>query len=286
MAKSIRIKNKQAKRKQVEILSVKYSPKEIKKLDSQTREKEAKRIARNEKRKADRAASKQFLQAQGLDEKFINKHKLNNKLPKSYTAADLLRLKKQNALENVGINFTQSDLKLGWVKLQEKYPNVSIPENAWKHPPKTPAAPPELPLYLYVGAAEVRGGFHVHNYSSLSRAELEAQINDRINEALLNPDDSGSLYCVFKVYKGTKSDMEHIAGVFFNRGYDMNPKHLKLDRESYGKLTISNRWDARSFLSMVLNCITQMKNEDVSSFIDTMKEYCSKCEVDFMQNIQ
>lgn len=139
--------------------------------------------------------------------------------------------------------------------------------------------------YLYIGAAETRGGFRPENYSHLSNGELAAQILDRQNEAMNNPDDSNSMYCVYRVDSGGKEEMNHVAKTFYKRGYNMTGKHVKLDSKQYSKLTISNSWNEHDFYSMVLNCVNQMKNEDVQPFLTEMTRYCNRNGLPFMKNL-
>ncbi len=285
-----RVQKKQQTKKQQEILSAKYSPKEIKNLGSKTREKETKRIARNEKRKADRAESKKFLQDQGLDTKFINKYRLNNRQAKSFDSRELLKLKKQNALEKSGVNFTQSDLKLGWVKLQEKYPSLIIPDNAWKHPPKKAketAKNAGFPYWLYVGAAAAgNDGFEPINFDSFTVSDFETHINEIINFAAMHPDGSGKMHCVYQVRISKDKDLlNHAAQVFYDRGYNLSAETMKLDNKSYSVLCLTNKWTKREFLRLILTCLSQMKNEHVSPFMDEMRRYCRLNGVDWLKNI-
>ena len=288
-----RIQKKQQTKQQKKILAAKYSPKEIKKLDPKTRKKETKRIARNEKRKTDRAESKKFLLEQGLDTKFINRNRLFDKQVKSYDSRELLKLKKQNSLENAGIKYTQADLKLGWVKLQEKYPSLIIPDNAWKHPPKEKKIGGGSPrwevfkYWLYVGAAAAgNDGFEPMDFSGFSIADFETHINEIISFAAMHPDGSGHMHCVFKVLiNSSEEKLRHAARVFYGRGYSLDASTLKLDNKSYSSLCLSNKWDKREFLNMVLSCISQMKNADIPDFISIMKRYTRLNGVDWLRNI-
>lgn len=280
-----RIQKKEQTKKQKQVLSAKYSPKEIKQLGSQTRAKETKRITRNEKRKADRAASREFLIEQGLDSKFISKHKLYDKQSKSYDSRELLKLKKQNVLENAGITFTQSDLKLGWVKLQEKYPNIIIPDNAWKHPQKT--AQSGFKYWLYVGAAAAgNDGFEPMDFDGFSISDYETHINMIVDYAAAHPDGSGRMHCVYQVrIRNEKEPLQRAAEIFYNRGYNLSGEEMKLDNKSYSSLTISNQWTKQEFLRLILSCISQMKNADVKDFMDNMRKYCRLNGVDWLKNI-
>ena len=282
-----RIQKKQQTRKQKEILSAKYSPKDIKNLGSQTRAKEAKRIARNEKRKADRAESKQFLLNQGFDSKFISKYKLYDKQAKSFGSRELLQLKKQESLEKAGVSYNKSDLKLGWVKLQEKYPSLIIPDNAWKHPVKN-APKSGFKYWLYVGAAAAgNDGFEPMNFDSFTVEDFETHINEIVSYAAAHPDGSGRMHCVFKVLiNADKSKLDHAAQVFYSRGYNLSEEAMKLDNKSYSVLTLSNKWNKREFLNLILCCLSQMKNADVSGFMDSMRRYCRLNGVDWLKNIQ
>lgn len=285
-----RVQKKQQTKQQKQVLSAKYSPKEIKKLGSQTRAKETKRITRNEKRKADRAASREFLLEQGLDQKFISRYKLYDKQAKSYDSREILKLKKQNALENAGVKFTQADLKLGWVKLQEKYPDLIIPDKAWKHPPKKSkkSAQSGFKYWLYVGAAAAgNDGFEPMDFSGFSIADYETHINEIVSFAAAHPDGSGRMHCVFKVLiRDNPEPLQRAAEVFYNRGYNLSGENMKLDNKSYSSLTISNKWTKAEFLRLVLSCISQMKNADVSDFMDSMRKYCRLNGVNWLKNIQ
>ena len=285
-----RIQKKEQTKKQQQVLSAKYSPKEIKKLGSQTRAKETKRITRNEKRKADRAASRDFLIGQGLDPKFISRNKLYDKQAKSYDSREILKLKKQNVLENAGIKFAQSDLKLGWVKLQEKYPDIIIPDNAWKHPPKKSkkSSPSGFKYWLYVGAAAAgNDGFEPMDFSGFTVEDYETHINEIVTYAAAHPDGSGRMHCVFKVLiRDSKEPLQRAAEVFYNRGYNLSGENMKLDNKSYSSLTISNQWTKKEFLRLILSCISQMKNADVFDFMDSMRKYTRLNGVDWLKNIQ
>ena len=251
------------------------------------RAKEEKKIKSAQRKKQTRAETRDYLRGMGLPDQFITRNRLNDRQVKSYTTDELLRLRKQSELERAGItNYLKGDLRLGWKKLQEKYPSISIPENAWENATKLPAGAKRAQEFLYIGAAEVRGGFTVEDFSSWTVKELKDHINARIKEAKDDPDSSGSLYCVFKVYSGTESEMNYIANVYYKRGYDLNPDHMKLESGQYQKLTINDTWTSNRFLSMVYNVINQMKNEEVGDFITEMKGYCNRNALPYMKGIK
>lgn len=192
--------------------------------------------------------------------------------------------RKINRLIDAGFTKQEAEKYVGsfWRPASEKTLDSIIAEKA---PPAGTNFTFTAKEHLYIGAAEVRGGFHPENFTHLSNAELASQIHDRVNEADSNPDDSNSLYCVYQVYTGNKDDMNHVAKTFYKRGYNMSPKHTKLDSKQYNKLTISNSWNEHDFYSMVLNVINQMKNEDVRPFISRMREYCDSNGLPFMKNL-
>ena len=192
-----------------------------------------------------------------------------------------MKLRKQAELERAGVAFKKSDLSLGWKKLQEKFPNINIPENAWKNPPKLPAGTYRANEFLYIGAAEIQSGFTAEDFSTWTPAELRAHITDRVKEAQENPDDSGSMYCVFKIYSGSYGEVSHAANIFYDRGYNFTGDHLKLTQERYNKLVINDTWTEHRFLSMTYNVINQMKNEEIPDFINEMKEYCKRNSLPF-----
>ena len=285
MAKSKRIQKKKQKQQQQKTLSAKYTPKQQKRMTAAQRSAEEKKIVRAEKKKQTRAATREKLRAIGLPDKFISENRLNDRQFKSFTSQELLILRKQAELERAGYQFKKSDLRLGWLKLREKFPDISIPEKAWKNPPKLVEGSFRANEFLYIGAAQVRGGFHVEDFSSLTASELKDHINDRIKEAKEASDDSASMYCVFVYYAGSYGEVMHAAEVFYDRGYKFDANHVKLDQNQYQKLVINDTWTEHRFLSMTYNVINQMKNEDIFPFIKFLKRYCRYNSLPFMRGI-
>lgn len=277
-----RIRKKHQKRDDIRYIESRKPQIETRNLSSKELTKERKRIERNEARKQSRAESKAFLIENGLSTSFINRHKLNNKKASSFSKADLNRLHKIQAVENAGGEWKESYAKMGWeTKLSEKFPNIIIPEQYQNSAHKIYRAKD----YLYVGTAPVNGEFRPQDYRALSVTELEAQINDRINEAHDNPTGSSHLYSVFRLDKGTKDDCQESARTMYKRGYSMNPRRMKLDSRSYSKVTVSNIWTKHEFLSMALNMINQMQNEVVGENITYLRTYCKQNNLPFMNNI-
>lgn len=282
MAKSKRLRKKETKRENIAYIESRNPSIKARKLSSRELAQERKRIERNETRQKNRAESKAYFLGKGFDVSFINKYRLYDKKVSSYKAADLNRLTKMQALERAGFTYKKTDLKLGWVRLADKYPTIIIPEKYQKQTNKIYTGK----TYLYVGAAQVRDtSFKPNNYNELTVRELKAQIRDRLNEAKNSPDNSDDLICAFKVYSGSKEDMNHIAGKFYSAGYNFSGFAVKLDGRSYAKITVSNKWSEHEFLSMILCCITQMGNDEVPGFIQEMVYYCNVNDFPFMKGI-
>ena len=284
---SKRQRKKIEKKRQEKILSNQYSPKEIKKMVSSERAKETKRIERNISRQVSRERTRNYFRDLGFSDRFINQNRLYDKKVESYSKEDIRKLKRKaadlkrqeekiTALKNAGYTeYTKSDLRKGWEKLNEKFPGLEMPDNFVYTADE----------YLYIGAAEIQSGFRRENLSSFTMDDLVTQINDRIKEAANNPTGSGDAYCVFRISTGSYEKCQHIANVFYERGYNLNPDHMKLSSARYMKLTIDNKWSKREFMELVYNCTTQMLNEDVANFISDMKEYCRDNGLPFMKDI-
>lgn len=284
---SKRQKKKQAKKRQEQVLLHQYSPKEIKQFDNVTRQAEQKRIQRNIDRRESRARSKEYFRELGFSDSFINQNKLFNRKVESYSKDEIRKLKnkaaaqrreaeKRTALEKAGYtNITTSDLRKSWEKLGFKYPGLVLPDDyvytAEEH--------------LYIGAAEIQRGFHREDLSGFTTAEVVEHINDRIREANDNPSGSGDMYCVFKYTDGSAEKCQYMANVFYQRGYNLNPDHMKLSSSRYMKLTVSNKWSRREFLELTYNVITQMENREVNHFISDMRDYCDRNGLPFMDDI-
>lgn len=291
-----RKKKKQIAKQQLQFLqqSQKVNDKELSKLTFREREKEVKRIYRNIQRQENRQKTKDFFLKAGLDERFINKNRLSDKKIESYSKADIAKLKRQNKsfllieekrkfLQDAGIkNFNENDLKrMSLEKLRQKYLSNSIVTDDSRTNKIY-----EAKEYLYIGVAELLGGFEVPDYYNFTIREIEEHINAHIYEAINIPDGSDRLTAVFKVFYGSKEDCETVANIFYNRGYNLSTHAMKLNSDSFQKLTISNQWYKHNFLSMILACITQMANEHVPPFIQDLRRYCKRNDLPFMDNIR
>lgn len=268
MAKSKRIRKKETKRENIAYIESRNPSIKAKKLSASELTKERKRIERNETRQKNRAETKSYFLDKGFDVSFINKYRLYDKKASSYKAADLNRLNKMQALEREGYTFKKTDLKLGWERLADKYPNIIIPDKYQKKSYKEYIGK----TYIYVGAKAVRADhFYDFHFPELTVHELKMQIRDRLTEAKNNPDNSSALICEYAVYSGSKEDMERMSKMWYQVGY--------------GKVTLSNKWEEHDFLSMVLCCISQMSNIDVPGFVIEACHYCDVNNFPFMKGI-
>ena len=235
----------------------------------------------------------------GIPESIIKLSDLDSKdlTPKAMTDFRNQGLK-LDELSRLGItDFKKGDLRLSWPKFIEKFPGAEPPPgykirgtSGNKKKPKPAPFNPMVRLsgsnYLYIGAAEIQEGFVMEDLSNVDDTALIEKINDWIAYAKAHPTDSSHLYAVFKTYVGSRSDCETIANSFYKRGYQLNQNHAKLIQERYNKVTISNSFSQREFHEMLYTCITQMKNEDVSSFIDEMIKFCNMNNFPFMKNLE
>ena len=289
MAKgSLRIRKKKQQRKQAQTLSRQYSPKQIKKMPAEQRAKEEKRINRNLDRQKSRQESKSFFLGKGFSERFINKYRLQDKKIDSYSSGDILTLSKMFRLESAGyMDFTKSDLRLGWVKLKQKFPDISIPDKYEKQYQKIlDNEVHTCDLFLYIGVAVLDAPFIIQDYSKESSDELGTLIMERVMEAREDQNAYPHQFCVFVYDMGNRETMQMKANAFYKRGYNMSALTPKTDVKSFSKLTVSNRWKQHVFLSMVLNVINQMKNSDVKNFMTFIIAYCRRNGLPFIDKIK
>lgn len=297
MAKK-RIQKKQQKKQQTATLKRGgYSDKEVRRLDTATRQKEEKRISRNEKTKALRHAKREQLLQANIPLSIITRERLDYKAINFDDKKQLSkwRRKGQNldALKAAGYklkNIPEKDLTLSWAKLAAKYEKIEVPYTQQKRIRKTEVRDINKVYtakeHLYIGFADIVDGWHSQNLSILPINDLKALIMDRVREARINEDGSDSFRGVFNIAMGSQNDMEHRARVFYKRGYDMTPKHLKLTENQYSKITVSNKWSEWDFLEMTYSCITQMRNADVESFMKNLKRYCRRNALPFMDDLE
>lgn len=280
---SKRQKKKQAK-KQAQALFIRagYSKQEVKRMDTATRKKEEQRLTRNAKRREAYARDKKRLNAwakkEGISPKLLKKGMTSKDLSALTTKqkSDLKRRSQKAAeLDRLGIKYKLSDLRLGWEKLREKYSKEITPG--------------EVRLtgdtYLYIGAAEVQGGFSLMNLSGVDDDRLADLIHQRVEDAKADPSGSADMYCVYQVYYGTKEDCLTVANFYYKRGYNLTAKRQKFNPDRYNKITISNSFSQREFWEMLYTCIVQMKNEDVMDFIHELSRFCDENDFPFIKNL-
>lgn len=293
-----RIKNKQQKKQQTQTLKRGgYTEKEVKRLDTTTRKTEVKRITKNEKAKALRHERREQLLKNNIPLSIITRERLDYKAIDFDNKKQLSRWRRQgenlDALKAAGYKLKdvpKSHLNYGWGKLQENYPKIDVPYQQQKRIRKTEVRDINKVYtaneYLYIGFADVVDGWHSQNLSVLPINDLKTLIMDRVREARMNEDDSSSFRGVFHIAMGSKESMEHRAQVYYKRGYDMTPAHMKLVESQFSKVTVSNKWSEWDFLSMTYTCITQMKNDDVGHFVTQLKRYCKRNKLPFMDDLE
>ena len=281
-----RQRKKQAK-KQEQALFTKagYSRQEVKHMAPATRQKEAQRLARNAKRREAYARDKKrfetWAKKEGISPTLLKKKGLALKdlpnLTKKQKSDLKRRSQKAAELDRLGIKYKMSDLRLGWEKLREKYSKEITPPGKVRLTGDT---------YLYIGAAEVQGGFSLMNLSKVDDDRLIDLINKRVEDAKADPSGSSDLYCVYQVYYGSKDDCLSIANFYYKRGYNLTAKRQKFNQDRYNKITISNSFSQREFHEMIYTCISQMKNEDVPFFMQEMARFCEENDFPFIKNLK
>lgn len=282
---SKRQRKKQAKKQEQALFTrAGYSKQEVKRMGPATREKEAQRLTRNAKRREAYAKDKRRFESwakkEGISPTLLRKKGLATKdLPNLTTKqkSDLKRRSQKAAeMDRLGIKYKLSDLRLGWEKLREKYSKEITPPGKIRLTGDT---------YLYIGAAEVQGGFTLIDLSDVDDARLADLIHKRIEDAKADPSSSADLFCVYQVYDGTKKDCTTVANFYYKRGYNLTAERQKFNQDRYNKITISNSFSQREFWEMVYTCIVQMKNEDVMPFVQHLARYCKKNGWPFIKNL-
>ena len=258
-----------------------------------TRQKEAQRLARNAKRREAYARDKRRFESwakkEGISPTLLKKKGLALKdLPNLTTKqkSDLKRRTQKAAeLERLGIKYKAGDLSLGWDRLRQKYGEQVTPPAGYK-PRVSTRTRFTGPTYLYIGAAEVQGGFSLMNLKKVDDGRLIDLINRRVEDAKADPSGSSDLYCVYQVYYGNKDDCMSIANFYYQRGYNLTAKRQKFNQDRYNKITISNSFSQREFHEMIYTCISQMKNEDVPFFMQEMGRFCEENDFPFIKNLK
>ena len=291
---SKRQRKKQAKKREQALFThAGYTRQEVKHMAPATRQKEAQRLARNAKRREAYARDKRRFESwakkEGISPTLLKKKGLALKdLPNLTTKqkSDLKRRTQKAAeLERLGIKYKAGDLSLGWDRLRQKYGEQVTPPAGYK-PRVSTRTRLTGPTYLYIGAAEVQGGFSLMNLKKVDDGRLIDLINRRVEDAKADPSGSSDLYCVYQVYYGNKDGCMSIANFYYKRGYNLTAKRQKFNQDRYNKITISNSFSQREFHEMIYTCISQMKNEDVPFFMQEMARFCEENDFPFIKNLK
>jgi len=257
-----RQKKKDLKKKQATLLEqAGYSRKEQARLDPQIRQKEIKRLERNQRERDRIAGNRRYLLNQGVPLSIITKERLDRKARKHYTP-DAIQGYKQKARDLDRQRATKNKRKTETKKGAKKGST-----------------------YIYVGFSEYTG-FNVPPISNFTTSELEREINEMIADAADSPDKYDRMKGFFRFYVGSKSDCELAADTYYNKDYQFTGDHIKLDRESYSKVTISNTFTKKDFLHMVYTCISQMKNEQVKEAMSYFRKFDRANGFNFLENIK
>lgn len=290
---SKRQRKKQAKKQEQALFTrAGYTKQEVKHMSPAARQKEAQRLTRNAKRREAYARDKRrfetWAKKEGISPTLLKKKGLALKdLPNLTTKqkGDLRRRSQKAAeLDRLGIKYKAADLSLGWERLRQKYGEQVTPPAGYK-PRVSTRTRLTGDTYLYIGAAEVQGGFTLIDLSDVDDGRLADLIHKRIEDAKADPTSSADLFCVYQVYDGTKKDCLTVANFYYKRGYNLTAERQKFNQERYNKITISNSFSQREFWEMLYTCIVQMKNEEVMPFVQHLARYCKKNGWPFIKNL-
>lgn len=290
---SKRQRKKQAKKQEQALFTrAGYTKQEVKHMSPAARQKESQRLTRNAKRREAYARDKRrfetWAKKEGISPTLLKKKGLALKdLPNLTTKqkGDLRRRSQKAAeLDRLGIKYKQGDLGLGWERLRQKYGEQVTPPAGYK-PRVSTRTRLTGDTYLYIGAAEVQGGFTLIDLSDVDDGRLADLIHKRIEDAKADPSSSSDLFCVYQVYDGTKEDCLTVANFYYKRGYNLTPERQKFNQDRYNKITISNSFSQREFWEMLYTCISQMKNEEVPGFVQHLARYCNKNGWPFIKNL-
>lgn len=249
MATNKRVQRKQAKKEQNKKLSnVGYSAKEIKNLSTSERNKEIKRITRNEQQNARRARNVAEWEKLGIDKKIISQLGLRNKNPHSVHNAELREIK------------NKSKAYRAKVTRERNYRIQNTVYHAKEH------------LALAFTALNGESPFSTAEFKKLTYNQLIRKIKARRQDAMDNPSGSGQLRCAFQIMHGDRDECEEMLDNFASRGYNLSIG--KLTRDEYIPLVNRNDWTKREFAELTLAIISQCPNADVKHHIDELQFFC------------
>lgn len=279
-------KQKKALKKQAQKVVQKQTGKAFEKVSTreaqQITKKESQRIRRNEQARARREAFKNAAKNSGIPEAVLKANNVNSMsaleafIPK-YTRQQqkIARIEKKKRMLMDG-GYTAAEA----AEIAAKDPTFDKIKSLLRNDTFTYSAKDSL----YIGFADTTGkNFDASIFNSWTTRELKETYYTNLYEAELNPEGGSPDMCgIFTFAMGSKSDIEYRASVYYKRGYDMTPDHLKLDARRYSKLTVSNKWSEFEFWRMAATITSQMKNSQILDCDKILRRYCARNKLPFM----
>lgn len=265
----------------------------MKGTDEQAATKAAKQVIKNEKERQRRQRNRAALKENGLSDTIISKYRLDTKNYDKYEKTDLQKYRRQSrerermdakkaAIEKTGAKPKKSDLRKSWAKLEKEFKL----ENPTK--PKPTPKKEEWDIvreHLYIGLADNGSPFDSSEFDGYSIEELEEEIEQYLDYANSFPDDSAMWAGSWFVDYGSRATMDKRAEVMYDRGYSLNKDYMKLDQNSYNKLTVSNKWSKREFLKMTATIYSHMKSSDILHTHKKLKNYLARNGLDYFKKL-
>lgn len=291
-----RLKKKQTKKMlQEHLLQNGYT--DSKKLNRMTKtelQTTVKKVDRNIRQKQRRAENLAKWDNLGIDKKIISQFDLRNKNPDNISIDLFKEIKKASRTEkarqtrehNKAIRYNRlinhgylpEEIKPSWINS-----DVYMYEALGKIRPNKVYT---TNVHLAIAFTDVNGStiFNTSEYRNYTFEELLQLIEERIQQALNFPDDSGLTALVFEVRNGSEEETEGFLSAYEERGY--NFKLGKLTDRRYYRLVNRNDWTLREFAELTLCVLNQINNRDVPTLIYDLEDFLINSGLPFWEVLE
>lgn len=225
----------------------------------------------------------------GIDKSIITKFDLRNKNPERVSDSFLSDIKSQSRVAKtratkarnqerrrqqlINEGFKAKDIKPGMIMSDRKLYELlgrTDPNRVYR-----------ADKHIALSFAHLQGDvvFNTSAYRGMSYEEIKEKLNDRINGAVTDVDDSDSFRCAFQMFTGSESECEAQQSQWDSRGYNL--KVGKLTDRRYYRMVNRNDWTMREFAEMMLCVLDQAHNKDVENLYNQFKFFAHEANLPF-----
>lgn len=228
--------------------------------------------------------NRQYLLAEGIDNRILTQKQLYRRTEKFLQDRQNLKKWRKETRELhrfdrlLEAGYKKEEIRKSWLRY-DKITNFYIEE-------KIQYTICYSSYYICVMYADVLGDSEIDpdQFKRYSFRELKEEIKERYEEALNNPDDSGTFHGAFRIMRSRDKGLLRLtASAWEKRGY--NVRIGKFNKSTYDTVTLKNDFTPREYAEMLLLIMNHSSNADAVEHYQTLMHYATGFDNDLIINI-